>query len=209
MVPCVPDTLIACLSALLGTLWAGCSAAVGLLWCRLVEWHGCCVLTHHQRGVAPLRPPVLQDLSASWQRGAADLASSSSSSSPPPSSNPSNAMPQPQQPPATNSDEAYGSSAAAAPSGLPPLGEGYHPLEFYPTSHIDLNWGTDAGQAAAEGRARCFVILFGVGRAETEGIYSLRAVAKDDGLPVDTIVAFENEDDALRWAGVQGDAQHS
>jgi hypothetical protein len=49
-------------------------------------------------------------------------------------------------------------------------------------------------------RARCFVILFGVGRAETEGIYSLRALAKEDGLPVDTIVAFEAEDDAQRYS---------
>jgi hypothetical protein len=103
-------------------------------------------------------------------------------------------------------------------SGLPFSSEPYHPLEFYPSSHIDLNWGaaglggsangaasTDAGEtwlgAPAGDRARCFVILFGVGRAETEGIYSLRAVAKDDGLPVDTIVAFENEDDALRLVG--------
>ena len=70
--------------------------------------------------------------------------------------------------------------------GLPGLGgELYHPLEFYPTSHIDLDWG--AGRVAQPGggptpstRARCFVILFGVGRAETEGIYSLRALAKEE-----------------------------
>lgn len=42
------------------------------------------------------------------------------------------------------------------------------------------------------------MILFGVGTTDTEGIYSLRAVEQDEGLPVDTIVAFENEDDALR-----------
>ncbi len=43
-----------------------------------------------------------------------------------------------------------------------------------------------------------FVILFGVGTSETEGIYSLRALSGDDGLPQDTIIAFECEDDAVR-----------
>lgn len=43
-----------------------------------------------------------------------------------------------------------------------------------------------------------FVILFGVGSAETEGIYSLRAMSRDDGVPQDTIIAFEFEDDATR-----------
>ena len=42
------------------------------------------------------------------------------------------------------------------------------------------------------------VILFGVGSAETEGIYSLRAMSRDDGVPKDTIIAFESEDDATR-----------
>ena len=43
-----------------------------------------------------------------------------------------------------------------------------------------------------------FVILFGVGTSDTEGIYSLRALSGDDGLPQDTIIAFECEDDAVR-----------
>lgn len=47
-----------------------------------------------------------------------------------------------------------------------------------------------------------FVILFGVDSSETEGIYSLRAMSRDDGLPQDTIIAFEFEDDALRYAGL-------
>jgi hypothetical protein len=42
------------------------------------------------------------------------------------------------------------------------------------------------------------VLLFGVGEAETEGIYSLRAMSRDDGLPQDTIVAFEDPEDAER-----------
>lgn len=45
-----------------------------------------------------------------------------------------------------------------------------------------------------------FVILFGVGKTETEGIYSLRAVTGSDGLPVDTIIAFESSEDAERSA---------
>ncbi len=46
--------------------------------------------------------------------------------------------------------------------------------------------------------SQVFVILFGVGTSDTEGIYSLRALSGDDGLPQDTIIAFECEDDAVR-----------
>lgn len=46
-----------------------------------------------------------------------------------------------------------------------------------------------------------FVILFGVGQRETEGIYSLRAFTAD-GLPQETIIAFETEEDAERYAGL-------
>jgi hypothetical protein len=45
-----------------------------------------------------------------------------------------------------------------------------------------------------------YVLLFGVGQKDTEGIYSLRAVS-DDGLPTETIIAFENMEDAVRWGG--------
>lgn len=46
-----------------------------------------------------------------------------------------------------------------------------------------------------------FVMLFGVGQKDTtEGIYSLRAVAAD-GMPTETIIAFESEDDAERCGG--------
>jgi hypothetical protein len=44
------------------------------------------------------------------------------------------------------------------------------------------------------------VILFGVGDFETEGIYSLRALRREDNLPQDTIIAFEDDDDAERCA---------
>lgn len=43
------------------------------------------------------------------------------------------------------------------------------------------------------------MLLFGVGQKDTEGIYSLRAVS-DDGLPTETIIAFENMEDAIRCA---------
>lgn len=43
-----------------------------------------------------------------------------------------------------------------------------------------------------------YILLFGVGRYETEGIYSMRAVMNNDGLPIDTIIAFESQEDAER-----------
>ena len=43
-----------------------------------------------------------------------------------------------------------------------------------------------------------YILLFGVGRFETEGIYSMRAVMNNDGLPIDTIIAFESQEDAER-----------
>lgn len=46
-----------------------------------------------------------------------------------------------------------------------------------------------------------FVILFGVGERDQEGIYSLRALSQD-GLPRETIIAFESEEDAQRYAGL-------
>lgn len=50
--------------------------------------------------------------------------------------------------------------------------------------------------------SQVYVILFGVGKSETEGIYSLRAVTGNEGLPVDTIIAFESQEDAQRYAGL-------
>ena len=154
-----------------------------------------------------------QDLSASAssQRGA-DLASSSNSSSSSSSSSAPGggaaggaAAQAPQPPPAPSSGDPLLNGGLPGPLSSLGGAEAYHPLEFYPTSQIHLDWGAEGGALARgaagpppDDRGRCFVILFGVGRAETEGIYSLRAVAKDDGLPVDTIVAFEAEDDAAR-----------
>jgi hypothetical protein len=49
---------------------------------------------------------------------------------------------------------------------------------------------------------QCYVILFGMGSEETEGIYTLRTVEYEDGdvVNVDTVVAFANEVDAQRFA---------
>lgn len=46
-----------------------------------------------------------------------------------------------------------------------------------------------------------YVILFGVGGRDTEGIYSLRAMV-DEGLPQETIIAFEAAEDATRYASL-------
>ncbi|KAG2488108.1 hypothetical protein HYH03_013257 [Edaphochlamys debaryana] len=46
-----------------------------------------------------------------------------------------------------------------------------------------------------------YVILFGVGERETEGIYSLRAFG-NDMVPHETIIAFESEEEAQRYAGL-------
>jgi hypothetical protein len=64
-----------------------------------------------------------------------------------------------------------------------------------------------APAAAPRGRdplghlAEVHVLLFGAeGRAETEGIYSLRAPGPE-GLPAETILAFESRVDAERYCG--------
>eukprot|EP00193_Tetraselmis_chui_P010492 CAMPEP_0177775102 /NCGR_PEP_ID=MMETSP0491_2-20121128/13902_1 /TAXON_ID=63592 /ORGANISM="Tetraselmis chuii, Strain PLY429" /LENGTH=513 /DNA_ID=CAMNT_0019293607 /DNA_START=131 /DNA_END=1672 /DNA_ORIENTATION=+ len=68
------------------------------------------------------------------------------------------------------------------------------------------------GRQIWAGRREVFVILFGVsgdggvsslqngGSSGEEGIYSLRAVKPGDDLPVDTIIAFEAQFDAERYA---------
>lgn len=50
--------------------------------------------------------------------------------------------------------------------------------------------------------SQVYVILFGVESADTEGIYSLRVMSRDDGLPQDTIVAFSCKADAERYSGL-------
>lgn len=49
--------------------------------------------------------------------------------------------------------------------------------------------------------SQVYVILFGAdGPQESEGIYSVRALGQD-GLPTDTVVAFESRADAERYCG--------
>lgn len=76
-------------------------------------------------------------------------------------------------------DAAAWRAAAASPRAAPPAPPSWHAL------------------------ATVYVILFGVGRADTEGIYSLRGAHPDDAaLAHDTVVAFECEDDAARYAAL-------
>lgn len=105
------------------------------------------------------------------------------------------------------------------PANLAASAEGYHPLEFYPTSQINLEWGSgslgsfggagsldmgiDRSANLGKDTGKIFVILFGVGSPDardSEGIYSLRAMEQGEDLPSDTVVAFENEDDAIRYS---------
>lgn len=82
---------------------------------------------------------------------------------------------------------------------------GRQPIMFYPTSernassdHIE---DRNIHQFPAETDVSCYVILFGVGEEDTEGIYTLRTTCDDaSGSTVDTVVAFENEVDAQRFA---------
>lgn len=82
---------------------------------------------------------------------------------------------------------------------------GRQPIMFYPTSErngsSEHNEDRTIHQFPAETDAPCYVILFGVGEEDTEGIYTLRTTADDpSGTSVDTVVAFENEVDAQRFA---------
>ena len=60
--------------------------------------------------------------------------------------------------------------------------------------HTHMHIGT---QTHTHLPSQVYVILFGVGERDTEGIYSLRAFG-DDGLPQETIIVFETEEDAQR-----------
>jgi hypothetical protein len=58
-------------------------------------------------------------------------------------------------------------------------------------------------QKEESGETQCYVILFGMGSEETEGIYTLRTVdnGRDgESFNVDTVVAFKTEVDAQRFA---------
>lgn len=46
------------------------------------------------------------------------------------------------------------------------------------------------------------MLLFGVGEAATEGIYSLRSHCHETGLHSETIICFESSEDAVRFSGL-------
>lgn len=56
-----------------------------------------------------------------------------------------------------------------------------------------------AGDDVLRQLPQVYVILFGLDGHQEEGIYSLRAVS-DDGMPQDTIIVFESEEDAERYS---------
>jgi hypothetical protein len=88
------------------------------------------------------------------------------------------------------------------PSNLP-TSEGFGPRtsEFWSLASLPA-YNLTESKSRWQDLKQVYVILFGVGESETEGIYSLRALSKDEGVPQDTIIAFENEDDAERYAGL-------
>lgn len=96
-----------------------------------------------------------------------------------------------------------------APSNLPTHEDGSFYTARHATHRRDFWTLTDqpgidmflAGPLAWGALSHVFVILFGVGERDTEGIYSLRAFG-DEGVPVETIIAFESEDDAQRYAAL-------
>ncbi|DBB14354.1 TPA: hypothetical protein ACH3X3_004655 [Trebouxia sp. C0006] len=88
---------------------------------------------------------------------------------------------------------------SAMPSGHPGVQSGdvslHHAFqerfwEHTPTSTTDF-W---------DEYSRIHVILFGIGEGEPEGIYSVRAMPGADQLPQETIIAFEDAEDAQRYA---------
>ena len=102
------------------------------------------------------------------------------------------------------SQEAFGNDD---PSGsLPPFAaNGIEPWSLCPVSRSPSSVALVSSKGPAkglyDGLKEVFVILFGVGEEGHEGIYSLRAIDRDDGLPHDTIIAFEDQTDAERYAG--------
>ena len=98
----------------------------------------------------------------------------------------------------------------AAGLSTPSSGDGAaarKPLVFLPSSQRDplseeLHFYADK-MSTQKREAGCYVILFGSGVEDTEGIYTLRTVdASPDGdlVNVDTVLAFEQEVDAMRFA---------
>lgn len=66
-------------------------------------------------------------------------------------------------------------------------------------SGIDL---LECGNQYCQDVGEVYVLLFGVGEASTEGIYSLRSYCSDSGLHKETIICFESCEDAARFSGL-------
>lgn len=60
----------------------------------------------------------------------------------------------------------------------------------------------DAEDSSDFGDQPVYVLLFGVGEATTEGIYSLRSHCHETGLHNETIICFESSEDAARFSGL-------
>lgn len=76
------------------------------------------------------------------------------------------------------------------------------PLIFYPTSQrVDLSFDEERSMQHFSPRSDrpCYVIIFTMPGEQTEGIYTLRTT-DDQDLPIETVVAFEEEVDAQRFA---------
>lgn len=76
-------------------------------------------------------------------------------------------------------------------------------LYWYPDMSQAIEGLKETQDCSSNTNKQCYVILFGTGSEETEGIYTLRTVdCGEDGetMNVDTVVAFENEVDAQRFA---------
>lgn len=80
------------------------------------------------------------------------------------------------------------------------------PYMFYPSTQqaaVDFQDGDSPSSRERPfhtSTAPCYVILFGVGEESMEGIYTLRTQEPDGLTNVDTVVAFESEVDAQRFA---------
>jgi hypothetical protein len=80
------------------------------------------------------------------------------------------------------------------------------PYMFYPSTQqaaVDFQDGNSPSSRERPfhtSTAPCYVILFGVGEESMEGIYTLRTQEPDGLTNVDTVVAFESEVDAQRFA---------
>lgn len=97
-------------------------------------------------------------------------------------------------------DGADSPSTSAPTFGYPPARP--NPSNMWPSTARSAYMPAPGQQILLHDLSQVYVILFGVGSTETEGIYSLRVMSRNDGLPQDTIIAFASKEDADRYAGL-------